>query len=117
MPPAGASSASFDVWLGAPALAGQVAAADYRIELDAVDAARSGGGHPVVLWRAGRCRASVRRAATTVAYDLRPLLADLAVAGSGPPVVIRARTRFDPVLGNGRPEEVVAALGEAAGAA
>ena len=49
-------------------------------------------------------------------YDLRPLLADLAVADPGPPVVVRVRTRFDPVLGNGRPEEVVAALGEAAGA-
>ena len=34
----------------------------------------------------------------------------------GPPVVLRARTRFDPVLGTGRPEEVVAALGDAVGA-
>ena len=50
-----------------------------------------------------------------MAYDLRPLLADLAVLDPGPPVVIRARTRFDPVLGSGRPEEVIAALGEAAG--
>jgi hypothetical protein len=34
----------------------------------------------------------------------------------GPPVLLRARTRFHPVLGTGRPEEVVAALGEAVGA-
>ena len=27
--------------------------------------------------------------------------------------MLRARTRFDPVLGTGRPEEVVAALGDA----
>ena len=37
----------FDVWLGTPALAGQVAAADYRIEIDGVDAAERGGSHPV----------------------------------------------------------------------
>ena len=30
-------------------------------------------------------------------------------AGTGPDII---RTRFDPVLGTGRPEEVVAALGE-----
>ena len=29
---------------------------------------------------------------------------------------MRTRTRFDPVLGTGRPEEVVAAVAEAAGA-
>ena len=30
-------------------------------------------------------------------------------------VDVRARTRFDPVRGTGRPEEVVAALGDLAG--
>ena len=30
----------------------------------------------------------------------------------GPPVVVRTRTRFDPELGTGRPEEVVGALGD-----
>ena len=30
--------------------------------------------------------------------------------------MLRARTRFHPVLGTGRPEEVVAALGDAVGA-
>ena len=39
----------FDVWIGAPALAGQVAAADYRIELDGANA--SGRGAP----RSRRC--------------------------------------------------------------
>ena len=48
-------------------------------------------------------------------YDLRPLLGDVAVE-SGPPVVVRARTRFDPELGSGRPEEVVAALADRMGA-
>ena len=39
----------------------------------------------------------------------------MGVAAAGPPVIVRARTRFDPVLGTGRPEEVVAALAEASG--
>ena len=34
---------------------------------------------------------------------------------AGPPVVVRTRTRFHPELGTGRPEEVLAALAEAAG--
>ena len=56
------------------------------------------------------------KAGASVQYDLRPLLVDVAVADAGPPVVMRTRTRFDPVLGTGRPEEVVAAVAEAAGA-
>ena len=41
---------------------------------------------------------------------------DVAVADDGPPVVIDARTRFHPELGTGRPEEVVAAMGDRLGA-
>ena len=104
----------FDVWLGAPALAGQVAAADYRIELDALDATRAEDAIRSVLGARTLPRER-QKGGATVAYDLRPLLADLGVLDPGPPVVIRARTRFDPVLGTGRPEEVIAALGEAAG--
>ena len=51
----------------------------------------------------------------TVEYDLRPLLIDVAIE-AGPPVVVTTRTRFHPELGTGRPEEVVAALGERLGA-
>jgi hypothetical protein len=43
------------------------------------------------------------------------LLADVRVLDDGPPIRIRARTRFDPVRGTGRPEEVVAALGDRLG--
>jgi hypothetical protein len=43
------------------------------------------------------------------------LLVDVAVVDDGQPAVLRARTRFHPVLGTGRPEEVVAALGDAIG--
>jgi hypothetical protein len=106
----------FDVWLGAQALAGQVAAAEYRIEVDGVDAAGAEDAIRSVL-TAGSLPRERQKGGTNVAYDLRPLLADLVVVDPGPPVVIRVRTRFDPVLGNGRPEEVLAALGEAAGAA
>ena len=49
-----------------------------------------------------------------MAYDLRPLLIGLSVE-PGPPTIVRTRTRFHPELGTGRPEEVLAALAEAAG--
>jgi len=102
----------FDVWLGEPPLPGQVAAADYRIGLDGADPAdlRAAAGRLLGVRSLPRARA---KGTETVRYDLRPLLADVTVIDAGPPVVIRARTRFDPALGTGRPEEVVAALGEA----
>jgi hypothetical protein len=46
-----------------------------------------------------------------VAYDLRPLLIDIEI-DAGPPVAATVRTRFHPELGSGRPEEVLAALGD-----
>ena len=105
----------YDVWLGAPALAGQVVAADYRIELGAVRAA----GAPARPRGARRPRERFPRerqkGGGTVDYDLRPLLVDVEVVGIGPPVASDARTRFHPVLGTGRPEEVVAALGDRLG--
>ena len=105
-----------DVWLGGPALAGLVAAADYRITLDGVgvtdaevaDAARA-------LVDANALPRRREKGGGTVEYDLRPLLIAIAVADAGPPVVVRARTRFHPSLGTGRPEEVVAALGDQLG--
>ena len=104
----------FDVWLGAPALAGQVVAADYRIDLGDADAT-------VVAAAAGALRAAERlprervKGTATVAYDLRPLVVDVSVADDGPPLVLRTRTRFHPVLGTGRPDEVLATLGDLAG--
>ena len=103
-----------DVWLGGPALAGQVAAADYRVGL-------TGGDGPTIAIVAADLLAATElprerlKGGSTVRYDLRPLLVDITVVDEGPPVVLRARTRFDPVLGTGRPEEVVAALGEGVG--
>ncbi len=99
----------FDVWLGSPPLAGQVAAADYRIGVNGAD------GPALVTAAAGLLAAKELprerlKGGSTVRYDLRPLLVDARVVEGGPPVVLLARTRFDPVLGTGRPEEVVAAL-------
>jgi Uncharacterized protein conserved in bacteria (DUF2344) len=104
-----------DVWLGEPPLAGQVAAADYRIELEGADAETIASAAADLL-AADRLIRERTKGAETVQYDLRPLLVDVAVISAGPPVV-RARTRFHATLGTGRPEEVVAALGEAAGRA
>jgi radical SAM-linked protein len=98
-----------DVWLGAPALAGQVAAADYRIDLGGVDASAVALAVEALLAAATLPRER-SKGGTTVTYDLRPLVVDVAVADPGPPVVVRVRTLFHPVLGTGRPEEVVAAL-------
>jgi radical SAM-linked protein len=104
----------YDVWLGAPALAGQVVAADYRISLagaDARDLARAAA----TLLAADHLPRERQKGAQTVTYDLRPLIEDLDVVAAGPPAVLLVRTRFHPELGTGRPSEVVAALGDAAG--
>jgi radical SAM-linked protein len=103
-----------DVWLGAPSLASQVAAADYRIDLGDCDGAAITAAAAGLLSAATLPRERPK-GGTTVRYDLRPLLIDLSVADPGPPVLLRARTRIDPVLGTGRPEEVLAALAEEAG--
>jgi hypothetical protein len=107
-----------DVWLGEPPLPGQVAAADWRIELGGDE------GPPIdgdALSRAARdllAAATIPRvrlkAGAEKRYDLRPLILDLAVE-PGPPLALRLRTRIDPELGSGRPEEVLAGLGETAG--
>jgi radical SAM-linked protein len=105
----------YDVWLGSPALAGQVAAADYRIGVTGADA-------PALAAAVAQLLASTelprerQKGGASVRYDLRPLLVDTGVVDQGPPVVLRVRTRFHAVLGTGRPEEVVAALGDAVGA-
>jgi hypothetical protein len=106
----------YDVWLGGPALAGRVAAADYRIEV----------GHTLAdpgavaiaaerLLAADNLPRQRPKGGSVVGYDLRPLLVDVHVADVGPPLLLRARTRFHPELGTGRPEEVVAALGDEVG--
>ena len=122
LPPAHAWVDAEDVWLGTPALAGQVAAADWRIELDGVDGAPGGPqrvADAATALTAARSIPRVRLKGTAEKrYDLRPLLIAITVdpaAAAGPAMAILARTRFDPELGAGRPEEVVSALGDACG--
>jgi radical SAM-linked protein len=105
----------YDVWLGVPPLPAQVVGADYRICLapGSPDGREVASAAKRLLARESLHR---QRAKGTgqVRYDLRPLLAGIDVE-PGPPVVLRVRTRFDPQLGAGRPEEVLAALGDVIG--
>ena len=104
----------FDVWLGGPPLAGRVVAADYRVELGGDPDASALTAAARELMKATSIPRARIKGGSTVTYDLRPLVASMAIR-SGPPVVIEARTRFDPELGTGRPEEVVAALADRLG--
>jgi radical SAM-linked protein len=105
----------YDVWPAGPALPGRVIAADYRIEVAGAPEAAAVGEACARLMAAETIPRDRPKGGATVRYDLRPLFADIVVVESGPPVVVRARTRFHPELGTGRPDEVVAALAEAAG--
>jgi hypothetical protein len=113
--------AAEDVWLGAPALAAQLVAADWHIEIagpgldrDRIADAAEGLIVARTLPRTRLKGASEKR------YDLRPLLADIAIEPEADPpvtdgsIVLRLRTRIHPELGAGRPEEVIAALAESA---
>ena len=108
-----------DVWLGAPSLAAQVVAADWTVTLaaPAPDPARLEAAARALLAAPTLPRRRMKGGEERP-YDLRPLLADVAVlASAAGGLQLRIRTRFDAALGAGRPEEVVAALAEAAGAA
>jgi radical SAM-linked protein len=115
-----------DVWLGAPPLPGRVAAADWRIEVTGASDAPDGLAtdrlrRAVMAILAAPELLRVRtKGGSEKRYDLRPLLADVAVDGDDVATlpgrtVIRVRTRIHPELGSGRPEEVVGAIGEEAG--
>ena len=51
-----------------------------------------------------------------IAYDLRPFVEDVEVIESDGATAVRMTLRHDPEKGVGRPEELLAALGEAVGA-
>lgn len=101
----------YDIWLGEAALAGQVVAADYRIEVAGAAAADIARAAAAIL-AADHLPRERQKGTNTVTYDLRPLVLDVKAIAAGPPAVISARTRFHPELGTGRPAEVVAALGD-----
>lgn len=111
--------AAEDVWLGAPPLPGRVVAAEWRVELQP-----SGVDPDALVAAAERLLAAPTlprtrsKGGADKAYDLRSLLDEVrlaaATAGSEATTLL-IRTRFRPELGSGRPEEVVAALGEECG--
>lgn len=105
-----------NVWLGAPPLPGRVIGAEYLVALE-------GGVDPAAL-RAAAARIGAAgslpreraKGGGVKRYDLRPLLGDVAVESAEPDLAVRFRTLTDPELGSGRPDEVVAALGDEVGA-
>jgi radical SAM-linked protein len=103
-----------DVWLGGPPLAGRVAAADYRITLVPGPEPAKLAEAAAKLLAAGRVDRQRLKGTETVSYDLRTLVVDVRLVAPGPPPIVGTRTRFHPELGTGRPEEVVAAMGEQA---
>ena len=115
-----------DVWIGAPALAGRIAAADYRVTLeDEPDSQALAAACRRLLDAASLTRARAK-GGVMKSYDLRPLLISIRIGGAtagdgigapGEAVVVRLRTRIHPELGSGRPEEVLAALSDDLGVA
>jgi radical SAM-linked protein len=106
-----------DVWLGEPPLPGQLAAAEYRMELAGTpDPAALAGAASRLLASTSLVRPKPKGGGD---YDLRPLLDQITVEESGPggggAVALGVRTRFDPERGAGRPDEVVEALAELLG--
>jgi len=100
-----------DVWVGAPSAPAAVVAADYRLRL-AGPPRRAIEGSVLALLGAAALPRERRREKKTTAYDLRPLILGLEVRGSdGIGVTVAMRLRHAPEA-VGRPEDVVAALGE-----
>ncbi len=104
-----------DVWLGTPALAGRINGAVYRLIIAAATDPHAVSTAAAELLLERRLPRTRLKGGAPVAYDLRPLLADVGVVDPGPPVVLRVHTRIQPELGTGRPEEVLAALAERLG--
>ncbi len=107
-----------DVWLGEAALPGRVAASVYRASLPAGTVPASTlHDAAAALLDAETLPRERAKGETLVAYDLRPFLVGLDVSvteGDAGPVVTMT-LRHDPEKGVGRPEEVLAALGERVG--
>jgi len=128
-----------DVWTGEPSIAGRVVAADYQVEVNGVEPAELREAVSRLLG-ARRLERPRRKGEAGRTYDLRALIVGLevrpgagrgavaspatipgpgpvpgAAAVPGPDVPFWMRLRHHPELGTGRPEEVLAALGERLG--
>ena len=114
-----------DVWTGEPSIAGRVTAADYRAEVIEVEPAELQEAVSRLLG-AGRLERPNRKGEAGRTYDLRPLIVRLEARpapdpgpvpepGPVPGSRLWMRLRHHQELGNGRPEEVLAVLGERLG--
>ena len=114
-----------DVWVGAPALAPQLVAADYSMTLLGVEPARAAGAISHLM-AAAKLPRERHKEARSIAYDLRPLLLDLQVRAADPEAIppdataaaatgLWMRLRHSQNLGSGRTDEVIAALAEEMG--
>lgn len=102
----------YDVWVGEPALPALVEAADYRVTLDAPDVSDAALSAALERVLAATALERARAKAGAASANLRPLIAGVRILSDGS---LRMRLRFDPALGTGRPEEVVAALADILG--
>jgi hypothetical protein len=119
MPPGFTLVDLHDVWLGEGALPGQVIGSVYRFSLDLsppeLDRVADAIGAVLAAETLPRRRVKGER---SIDYDLRPMIDELAVRAGGPgsaqPELVMT-LRHDPEKGVGRPEEVLAELGDRVG--
>ena len=118
LPPAHTLVDLFDVWLGEPALPGQVVASVYRVTIDAPDLdVRRIAAAAADIEAAGSLPRRRTKGDRGVDYDLRPMIESLVVRPDGASTVVVMTLRHDPAKGVGRPDEVLAELGDRLGAA
>lgn len=114
-----------DVWIGDPALAPQLTAADYRMTLLNVEPAALKAAVGCLL-TAERLPRERRKETRAIPYDLRPLLLELRAGPADPGALpldadpaeaagLWMRLRHSQDRGSGRVEEVVAALADEMG--
>lgn len=107
-----------DVWIGAPALPALVRDVEYRIEVTGSAPGRIAEAAGALL-RTDRLERERTRGSRGGRFDLRPLVADVGVdpvPSEGADAIVRFVGRVDPSLGTGRPDDLLAALSEFAGA-
>ena len=103
-----------DEWLGAPALAGRVTGAVYRVTIAGAADGREVAAAAARVLEARPVMRERLKGGVPVPYDLRPLIAGIDV-DPGSPVVVRIEVRIHPERGSGRPEEVLAAIADQLG--
>ncbi|MGH2511099.1 MAG: TIGR03936 family radical SAM-associated protein [Candidatus Limnocylindrales bacterium] len=113
----------YDVWLGSPAITAALSAIGSRVTVAGTGPAQLGAAVSTVL-ASERLERTRPKAGGSVAYDLRPLILGLETATQAPAdsptreseqAIVRMILKSSPDGPSGRPDEVILALGEAAG--